>query len=499
MRITNGMMMANSLSNINNNKLKVDKLSTQLITKQQIQRPSEDPIIAVRALRLRTTYAQISQYLDRNIKDADNWMFSTDSALEGIENVLKEITTYLDQAANGYLENDDKATIANTLAKYRDQIFATANADYAGRTMFTGYKTDTTLSFTKDQPDKKFNINQSFSAEDIRSEKKIINTIDISKITTGTIPTLDVDSMSNPEFERAYIMRLAYNELDDTDAGKTLNLYKDDGTGNITLDDTLTAVKKSLNDPDAYKPGDDEVHFIPETGEYVFGKNVYAQIEECKRVDVTYTKTGFKNGDLDPIHYFKCEDVSDPDNVMSYDTKDQPIQYEVSFNQNMIINIQGRDAFKHDMTRDIDEIADAVNNAIQCESKVSKIKEMYNNADEDSEEKVKLEKLLNMAKREFDFATEGMNLMISSGLTKYHNHQNTVENVRADIGSRQLRLELTRTRLTTQKLTVKNLKSANEEINEVDVTTQFKEAKDVYDSSLAVAAKLVQKKLIDFL
>ncbi|MDE6233475.1 MAG: hypothetical protein K2M60_09060 [Lachnospiraceae bacterium] len=498
MRITNGMMISNSLSNINNNKLKVDNLNTQLITKQKIQRPSEDPIIAVRALRLRTTHAQITQYLTRNIKDANNWMHSTDDALESIENGMKDITTYLNQAVNGELEDSDKSTIVTTLSTYRDQLFATANSDYAQRTLFTGYKTNTTLSYTKDQPDKKFNINQSFNAENIRAEKKVINGIDISKITTGTISTLDVESMANPSFESAYIMRLAYSGLDDTDEAKTLKMYTDDGSGNLT-EDTLTAVTKSLNDADAYKPGDDEIHFIPETGEYVFGKNVYAKIEECERVDVSYSKTGFKKGDLDPIHYFECEDVTDPDNIVKYELKDQPIEYEVSFNQNMNINIQGKDVFQHDMTRDMDEIVDAVNYAIQSENKVNKIEEMYNNAVEDSEEKEKLEELLNMAKREYDFAKESMNQMISSGLTKYHIHQNTVMNARSDIGSRMLRLELTENRLTSQELTVKTLKSANEEINDVEVSVQFKEAKDVYDASLAVAAKLVQKRLIDFL
>lgn len=498
MRVTTGMMMANSLSNINNNKIKVDKLNTQLITKQKIQRPSEDPIIAVRALRLRTTHSQIRQYLERNIKDADHWMSNTDDALESIEKGLADITTYLDQSANGDYETLDKQTIANNLATYRDQLFATANADYAGRTLFTGYKTNTTLSFTKDHQDKKFNMEQSFNADDIRLEKKVINGIDISKVTTGSIPTLDVGSIPNPSLENAYIMRLAYAGLDDTDAAKTLKMYTDDGSGTVT-EEELEAVTKKLNDADAYKPGDDEIHFIPETGEYVFGKNVYAKIEECERVDVNFSKTGFKKGDLDPTHYFNCEDVTDPDNPLKYELRDQPIEYEVSFNQNMTINIQGKDAFQHDMTRDMDEIVDAVNETIQSENKVKKIKEMYDNSEEGSDEYVKLKELLSMANRELDFSKEHMYQMLTSGLTKYHNHQTTIRNTRSDIGSRQLRLELTETRLTSQELTVKNLKSANEEINEIEVTTQFKEAKDVYDSSLAVAAKLVQKKLIDFL
>jgi flagellar hook-associated protein 3 FlgL len=68
MRITNSMMINNTLSNINNNKTKMDQLNTQLATKKKIQRPSEDPITAIRALRYRSTLSEISQYLDRNIQ-----------------------------------------------------------------------------------------------------------------------------------------------------------------------------------------------------------------------------------------------------------------------------------------------------------------------------------------------------------------------------------------------------------------------------------------------
>ena len=103
MRITNGIMISNSLANINKNKERQNTLNTQLMTQQKIQRPSEDPIIAVRALRLRTTYSEICQYLEKNIPDADNWMSTTDKAMESIEGVLGDILEYLNEGANGYL------------------------------------------------------------------------------------------------------------------------------------------------------------------------------------------------------------------------------------------------------------------------------------------------------------------------------------------------------------------------------------------------------------
>lgn len=499
MRITNRIMMNNSMTNINNNKIRYDNLNTQLETEQKIQRPSEDPIVAVRALRLRTTYAQVCQYLERNIPDADNWLTNTDDALASIETTLGDITTYLNQAANGELEAKDRKTIAETLATYRNQLFATANADYAGRTIFTGYKTDTTLTYTKDQNDKVFDITQSFKFDDIRTEKKITNAVDISKISANTIGGLNVDDFGVPQYKQAYVIRLGYDKLDDAAGAPDIKIYGKNAAGEVEVTDTLTATAKSVSDADAYAPGDDDVFFIAETGEYILGKKAYAALELSEKFEMTYTKKGFQKGDLNPIHYFDCVDKTDDANPVTYTVKDQPIEYEVSFSQNMNINIQGKDVFKHDMTRDIDEILDTVNNAINAQAKVDKIEELYRNATDGSAEKSKLQELLNIANRELDYATEDMNNMFSAGLTKYHDHQTTVSNARADVGARQLRLELTENRLTSQKLTVKNMKSANEQINTVDVTIELKEAMNVYDASLQTAVKVMQKRLIDYL
>ena len=52
MRITNKMMTNNALYNINNNKNLLSTLENQYSTGKKIQKPSDDQIIAVRALKL---------------------------------------------------------------------------------------------------------------------------------------------------------------------------------------------------------------------------------------------------------------------------------------------------------------------------------------------------------------------------------------------------------------------------------------------------------------
>ena len=74
MRITNRIMQRNNLSNINTNKTYQDRLSTQMSSQKKINRPSDDPVVAIRALRLRSNVTEISQYYSKNIPDAESWL-----------------------------------------------------------------------------------------------------------------------------------------------------------------------------------------------------------------------------------------------------------------------------------------------------------------------------------------------------------------------------------------------------------------------------------------
>ena len=64
MRITNNIILHNTTGNINGNKVNVNNLNNQMTSQKKIQRPSENPVIAVRSLRLRTTLSEIDQYYE---------------------------------------------------------------------------------------------------------------------------------------------------------------------------------------------------------------------------------------------------------------------------------------------------------------------------------------------------------------------------------------------------------------------------------------------------
>ena len=167
MRITNKIMQNNSLYNINNNKVTEDQLNTMMSTGKKITRPSDDPVIAIRALRLRSTVAQLQQYYEKNAKDAESWLEVTADAMSNVTSVLTDCVKQATKGANKDLTLDDLTTIITQMDSLAKEYYSTGNVDYAGRYIFTGYRTDTPLTFEKPTTSNYEDINDEFRAENI--------------------------------------------------------------------------------------------------------------------------------------------------------------------------------------------------------------------------------------------------------------------------------------------------------------------------------------------
>ena len=129
MRVTNNMITANTKSNINGNKGLVDKYNTQMTTQKKINRPSEDPVIAIRSLRMQTNLSHITQYLDNNIADANAWLDVTETALTNMMKVLTDIRTQCVNGSTDTLTADVRRTILKQLQAMSDQIYSEGNSD----------------------------------------------------------------------------------------------------------------------------------------------------------------------------------------------------------------------------------------------------------------------------------------------------------------------------------------------------------------------------------
>ena len=105
MRITNQMMVNSSISNIQGNKSQLNDLSTQLSTQKKINKPSDDPIIAIRALRLRSSLDEVTQYLGKNIPDASSWLSVTHDALDESNKIIQDLYNYCVQVLRIHIQN----------------------------------------------------------------------------------------------------------------------------------------------------------------------------------------------------------------------------------------------------------------------------------------------------------------------------------------------------------------------------------------------------------
>ena len=144
MRITNNMLVNNMMNNIGNNLSRMDKYQQQLATGKKIVVPSDDPVVAARALKLRTDVSEVQQY-KRNSTDAQSWMDITESAIGNVNDVLQRSRELAVEGSSSSLTPDDSKKIEQEISQLKNQLVNLGNSTYAGRYIFSGYKTDTKL------------------------------------------------------------------------------------------------------------------------------------------------------------------------------------------------------------------------------------------------------------------------------------------------------------------------------------------------------------------
>ena len=205
MRITNNMIRMNSMSNINNNKINTNDAQERLTTGKKISRPSDDPVVAVRSLRLRSTIAQLEQYSEKNAKDAASWMEITADSLENISSVINDCIQQANRGANKDLTSDDLQTIVTQLKSLGEEYFALGNTNYAGRYIFSGFRTDIPLTYSENSVKTYKNIEDVFSKTSVKQTSRLLNSY---KMVNGE--NLGDESV---EYATVNTIRLSYDNL----------------------------------------------------------------------------------------------------------------------------------------------------------------------------------------------------------------------------------------------------------------------------------------------
>lgn len=156
MRVTNNMIMSNSLYNLNRNLERLDRVNSQLSTQQRINRPSDDPAGFSKAMRLSTDLAEIDQY-KKNTDAALSWFNMTESAVSNLVEIMHKSKELAEQGATETSDFEDREKIADQVEQMKEHLLQIGNTTYAGRYIFSGFKTDSKLF----RDDEKYNIDTS--------------------------------------------------------------------------------------------------------------------------------------------------------------------------------------------------------------------------------------------------------------------------------------------------------------------------------------------------
>ncbi len=557
MRITNKIIQNNSLSNINLAKVAEDNKASQVSSGKKIVRPSDDPIVAIRSLRLRSSVVELTQYYTRNAKDAEAWMKTTDDALQQVADVITDMIKQYDKGANEYLTSSDRNIILEQLKALQGEVYATGDADYAGRYIFTGYRTESSLMF-KEDTDKVYQITEQFTASDLKTNMYVNtsyqdaagNWHDLANLQEGTqTDYVDVEEklIDKSEYHR---LRLSYKDCEEgvipaleymDKNGKTVRIDKNGKTEDGVVVAGAGGIReaKSTDVPSPYmNVGDDDVIYLSDTGELLLGKNVYKELSGLVddpltnsvnegEIRVTYQKSDFKEGDLKPEHYFYCVASGDdgklgitPDNpkpaagspeaaeaadnivynptYLTNNAARQVIEYDVGYNQRIQVNTIAEEAFNPSVTREVDDMIQALERLQKIEGITTTLKGMLDKESDPAKQKV-IQDQLDAANKAFTYEKEVVQKKFSSGLTVMQGFLNEVNVAVTGCGARGSRLDLVSNRLSSQKSTFEILKSENEDVDLSEAVVQLTSAENTYEAALKATGKVMQVNLMDFI
>ena len=554
MRTTNNMLINNMLYHINNNLYRMSKLQTQMATGKKIEIPSDDPIVAARALKFRTDVSEIQQFKS-NANDAYSWMDMTEVTLGKMIDILHDARERAVQAANsGTLTMDDKNKIMQEIKQLRSQSVHLANTSYAGRYIFSGYMTDTKLM------DEEGSYLCSVSSKDMMAIK------------TGLLPISAANPFVVDASSNTFQISLKGKETDFIDVAlppapaalpKTYTSIEDLAKDIQLAIDALEAVKPELKGV-AVSAVNNRIEFTlaNTTAEDGTKQTIFLRQKETAGVldpilnrmnlrtegypglavsrpdDVNY-QLGI--GDLINVNVLGTELFGSgvkgqvPEYIAVFDEFIYSLQssYHIS-NQGVLVNssnpldltaagsnvidvtIGGTthtitlDAIVYDgatgktlkdLALDIQVKINAAfgSNAVKVEEKGGRIAILSNTNDQISIQGADFLDKLNFKHTAGQISGISSNDGVNNAIANLQRMMDKVLSIRADVGARMNRVELTLNRLESDNINFTKLMSDNEDMDMAEVIMRLKNEENVYRSSLGGGARIIQPSLIDFL
>lgn len=556
MRVTNNMLVSNMMRNLNNNLRRLDKYQNQMATGKRVHRPSDDPVRASRALKLRTDLSRLEQY-KKNSNNALSWIEVTESAVAEVGDVLQRARELTVRAATGTLSADDKQKIVDEMKQLKDHLISAGNTNYAGRYLFSGYHTDKKLF----DSDGSFNIDITSSS----LKNKPTTTVEVSVGEDIQVSTNGLDIFQHEEIN-PLLGKLPFGEgignyatqgelvaasvfdlsTDFTtgvngDVGVEIILdgtsYNIDSADLTSLDGTSTTKQDIVNlINNAEDGGGNKLRAVGEAYINIEGKLVIQSDSYGTGATVQVNFSGDTGGGLDVADLEAAFGITDGSLVAGDDSvetfvegaetlSDGDINNDAFEGIEFIIDYNGEEkriTLGPLATDDLAGLIDSINDALDAEFGAGVIEtstvdsgdgtnfyirfDTLNSPNDGTKPNLKVDVVRSeesILLQDFDEAiaamTSGDEDEINAFLGKLDNHINRVLSVRSDIGARVNRLELIQNRIDENNLTYTKLLSDNEDADMAEVIMHLSNSENVYRASLSTGARVIQPTLIDFI
>ena len=147
MRISTSQFYDQNIQTMDNQQGQLSTYYQQLSSGTALTTPADNPLGAAQAVQLTMVSATYTQY-QTNQSAALSSLGLEDKTLSSVTTTLDSVTSQLVRAGDGTLNDSDRASIAQALQGYRNQLLNLANtSDGAGNYLFSGFQA-TTQPFT---------------------------------------------------------------------------------------------------------------------------------------------------------------------------------------------------------------------------------------------------------------------------------------------------------------------------------------------------------------
>lgn len=142
MRVTQLMLQRTLLTDTNRVRLALARTQEQAASGLRVNRPSDDPVAASRAVALRADLESVAQ-LGRNLVNAETRLGGADQRLQDSVDVLVRARELAVQGANDTLDPEARRLVAAEVASLHGTLLSASNANSGGAHIFAGYASDT--------------------------------------------------------------------------------------------------------------------------------------------------------------------------------------------------------------------------------------------------------------------------------------------------------------------------------------------------------------------